>query len=255
MNELDQIIKFHFTQSIFDIILISSFKALLVFISITELESASIRIALKTASLTDDSNLNSNPSDTENLINSEIEPSLSSIETLKSLKQFLHIFTIVVNLACVIYLSIKFGFVLNLIINDTKLPMHYFYFAALTTEFGLCLIELLFSCFSWRNMRTIGRIVHSQASLTESEQTEKKKVNIKRLIGLSYPERYHIAIAFVMLIISSFTNIVSPYFFGSVVDSAVNYTDLSKMNKYIIYLFVIYFWARLLAAFVLGYSK
>ena len=44
-DEYDQIIKFHFTESIFDIFLLSSIKSIILIISIAELELAVVRIA------------------------------------------------------------------------------------------------------------------------------------------------------------------------------------------------------------------
>ncbi len=67
-----------------------------------------------------------------------------------------------------------------------------------------------------------------------------KKINVKRLLSLSYPERYIIFTAFLTLILASATTIVIPFFFGSVIDAATNFTDLAKMNQYIIYMFLIY---------------
>ena len=46
LKEIDQIIHFHFTNSIFDIILLSSFKALFLFILITELENSCMWIIM-----------------------------------------------------------------------------------------------------------------------------------------------------------------------------------------------------------------
>lgn len=65
-------------------------------------------------------------------------------------------------------------------------------------------------------------------------------MNLRRLIGLAHPERYLIMIAFVMLLISSSTNIIVPYFFGAVVDAALNFTDLSEMYKYIGYMSLVF---------------
>ncbi|RNA22673.1 ABC transporter B family [Brachionus plicatilis] len=244
-SELDQIIKFHFTESIFDIVFLSSFKALILFILISEIESACYKIAVRTASLTKrsqsvDVNLSTNTDDTENLI--EIQD-FSSTNT--SAKNYLQIFSLSISVASLAFILTKFGFVTNLFIRankeDSKLPMSYYFYAILITEFVFCFLEVLFSVLNWRFMRTFGKFVCSKALANETEDVDgKKKVNIKRLISLSYPERFHIFIAFIMLIISSFTNIVSPYFFGSVVDSAVNYTDLTEMNKYIFYLLGIY---------------
>nr|QUF59446.1 ATP-binding cassette transporter Abcb10-like [Brachionus angularis] len=241
-NELDQIIKFHFTQSIFDVVLLSSFKALILFVLVTELETVVIKISIEVAQnqRIPDQTESTNLSDQETLV-TEIS---SSLKNLRLIKKILHLTIIIVNLSSLIYISIKFGFVLNLFIksNNQNLPMHSFYFATLCTELGFCLIEFFTSFLSYKSMRAIGLIVNRLALSTEPETSEipKKKASIKRLIGLSYPERFHISIAFIMLIVSSFTNIVSPYFFGSVVDSAVNYPNLTEMNKYIIYLFLIY---------------
>lgn len=47
-------------------------------------------------------------------------------------------------------------------------------------------------------------------------------------------------VAFVMLLISSSTNIIVPYFFGAVVDAAINFPDLSKMYAYIGYMSLVF---------------
>ena len=44
-SELNQIIKYHFTESIFDILILSSFKALILFVLINELEQTYLIIA------------------------------------------------------------------------------------------------------------------------------------------------------------------------------------------------------------------
>nr|APD26511.1 ATP-binding cassette transporter subfamily B member 10-like protein [Brachionus koreanus] len=244
-SELDQIIKFHFTESIFDIVFFSSFKALIIFILITEIESACYKIAIKTAnkvkkSHSVDIHTSTNTDDSENLIETTDYSTNDS-----SAKKYLQIFNLIMSMASLAFILVKFVFVTNLYIKakkeDKKLPISSYFYAILITELVFCFIEFLFSILNWKFMRNFGKFVCSKAMADDTQTIDdKKSVNIKRLISLSYPERFYIFTAFIMLIISSFTNIVSPYFFGSVVDSAVNYTDLSKMNKYIFYLLGIY---------------
>nr|QNH67877.1 ATP-binding cassette transporter subfamily B member 10-like protein [Brachionus rotundiformis] len=244
-SELNQIIKFHFTESIFDIVFLSSFKALILFILISEIESSCYKIAINTAnqvkkSQSVDISSSTNTDDTESLIDTQQNSNGDN-----SVKKYLQAFTLVISLVSFAFILVKFGFVTNLFINakknDDKYPMSIYFYAILITEMIFCFLEFLLSLLNWRFMRNFAKLVCSKALANETEAIDdKKKVNIRRLISLSYPERYFIFSAFIMLIVSSFTNIVSPYFFGSVVDSAVNYTDLSKMNKYIFYLLGIY---------------
>nr|UOU03333.1 ATP-binding cassette subfamily B10-like [Brachionus rubens] len=251
-NELDQIIKFHFTESIFDVILLSSFKALLLFVLITEIESVCFKIALSTANNVRNTQSievgsSTNMSDSENLIQNP--PSSNDTESLRLIKKCLQLTLLVSTILSLVFLAIKFGFITDLFVksNNEKVHMHLFYYVTLIVELAFTLIQVLFSALNWIYMRKFGKYVCSKALSEEPENqvTKKKNVNVTRLISLSYPERYQISIAFVMLIISSFTNIVSPYFFGLVVDSAVNYTDLTEMNKYIFYLFLVYFFGSL----------
>ena len=239
-NELDQIIKYHFTESIFDIIVLSSLKAILLFVFVSELENdhkttASRRVEEMKKYETENNSLNK---DSEALI----EPYKSS----NTAKIFHFVILVICLLSCV-YTVIKFALVLNLIIiarssqDHDDLPMDYFYFGVLTTEMGFSLIQLIFSLLSWKCMNTFVK-QHTEESIAQtSNPNEKKKINLDRLLALSFPECYLIIMAFIMLVASSVTNIVVPFFFGSVIDAALKYQDLSEMNKYIIYMFVIYF--------------
>lgn len=92
-----------------------------------------------------------------------------------------------------------------------------------------------------RLIKTVLELKHKleQESVSDDKDA-KKKVNLRRLISLSYPERYLIFVAFIMLIISSLTNIIVPYFFGAVVDSATKFPDMAEMNKYIGYMSLVF---------------
>ena len=64
-SELNQIIKYHFTESIFDILILSSFKALILFVLINELEQTYLIIAT-TKSNKQQQQQQQQPSTTEN---------------------------------------------------------------------------------------------------------------------------------------------------------------------------------------------
>ena len=245
-REIDQIIKFHFTESIFDILLIASFKAIILFILVSELEKVCIEL-ISNSRETEINQSNSNlvnTDDQDTLINNQ-NSNNNDIKYFKTIRKFLHLIVLLISLSVMIYCAVKFALVLRLIVNPVdikhdKLPMDYFYFSILITEFALSIIEVLFSCLSWMFMRKLPLLIRDQAILNESQAGKPKKIDLRRLIGLSYPERYLIFVAFIMLMISSVSNIVVPFFFGSVVDAALKFKDLDEMNKYIIYMFLVF---------------
>lgn len=251
-NELDQIIRFHFTESIFDIILLCSIKLLILFILISELETTCLRSANKIAreTLKELENQNENDSIINQDDNHEDDQELilnraklnNSIE-----KKMLHYLVFFICLSSMIYSCVKFSIVLKIIIesNTTKSNLHmdYFFFALLCTEFGFSLIELFVSLFSWKFMRdfhsNILKQMISKQTRSELEQNENKKVDLKRLLKTARSELSILVGATLFMTISSVTNIIVPYFFGAVVDAATKYTDLNQMNLYVIYMFII----------------
>jgi len=70
----------------------------------------------------------------------------------------------------------------------------------------------------------------------ESESDQKKNIDLKRLLSIMKPELGILFIGSIMLVISSISNIIVPYFFGIVVDSATRYSDLTEMNMFVIYM-------------------
>lgn len=224
----------------------SSLKAMAIFILITELGIVCTTIALnslennrKEAETGSTSQIQSDHETLINPVNTE------SMSHNKIFKRLLHLATLFLCLACAVYTIIKFSFILKDISKFKSqeipsMPMDYYYFAILCVELAFVLIQSVISCFSWKGMRSLALQVQKDASSTETDKKSNTKVNIQRLLSLSLPERYIIAVAFVMLIISSLTTIVIPFFFGSVIDAATKFTDLSEMNKYIIYMFLVY---------------
>ena len=250
-NELDQILKFHFTQSIFDILILSSFKSLLLFVLINELEQTYLVITTNSKAPTKREAPTAS-SDQETLINastSDIDPSNSVViqnSQHNFRKNILHFFVVFINITCLVYTAVKFAFVLHEILVDKSEknvpPMHYYHFSALAVELGFCIAQILSACLSWTFMRRLCKLAATQRDEYDPTKTPPaKKVDIKRLISLSYPERFYILVAFLMLIIASTSNIAVPYFFGAVVDSAQKYSDLTEMNKYVFYMFAVFF--------------
>lgn len=235
----------------------SSFKAMLLYILICELESACIQIAIHSAAklrqeinaaeTTTESTTDTaaNQHDQESLIHSS-ETNLGPVTSTQKIRKLMHLLIIGISLASFLYTVIKFSLILKEIVayqegKRDKLPMDYYFFAAICTELVLCFIQLIFATLSWKCMRAFTADVQRNQSNEANSDNEPKKVNIKRLVTLSYPERYVISIAFIMLVISSATNVLLPVYFKLIIDAAMNYEDLAEMNKYIVYMFLVYF--------------
>ena len=222
-NELDQIVKFDFKNSVFDVIVFASVKTMLLFILISELEAATICVLEA-----------ENPS---------VQNSLNTSSTdYKLAKRILHFLVSFVCVCASVYLAVKFSLVLSEIVQKQN-KMSYFFFSVLVTEFGFSLVQLLLATLGWSSMRKLSLEIQAQRLRDEIDDAEptKKGTNIRRLIGLSYPERFIIFLGFLMLIVSSVTTVIVPFFFGSVVDAALNYPDLTEMNKYVIIMFLVFF--------------
>ena len=195
---------------------------MLLFVLINELEQTYLIIATYAGNLPK-RETQANNGDHETLINSSNndigQVSFSDDIHYKFRKNILHFLLIFINTVSFIYVTIKFSFVLYEIIqcqNENKqLPMYWLHFSALVTELAFCFVQLFFGYSSWIFMRRLCVLATTQCINSNSSQNQPvKKVNLKRLISLSYPERYYIFIAFLMLLVSSISNIAVPYFFG-----------------------------------------
>jgi hypothetical protein len=250
LSELDQIVKFHFTQSIFDIILLSSFKAMLLFILVSELENRTLLDIVESTESSSSLNANTSSVDQE-IVSDQAQANTTSssanfvnVKISPPLIKLYHFMIFLLCSASLAYTAVKFGIVLVQMVSkdSNEQKMHGFYFSIICVELAFSCVLFVFSLLSVYFMKRLRATPIAQLLQTESGD-KNKKVNLRRLISLSYPERFLISIAFVMLMISSVTNIIMPYYFGAIVDSALNYPDLSKMNYNILYLFL---------AFVLG---
>ena len=268
--------KYNFTESVFDIIVLASCKALVLFIIITELEIATVQISLNHANHV--LNINNNEEnqnrsrrsdaetvsfngDTEALVNQLSHSEDNNANAcLKLIKRSLLIVILILNFFSLVYVTVKFSFILKLIVDNQKKlntyltilfnanltpAMNFFFFSILVAQLGFELVEFIFACCSWKFLDRLSKQVLEQqfksSTLTAAAEAQNKKpVSFARLLSLSYPERFLLMIGFLLLIISSVTNIAVPYFFGLVVDSAVKFTDLKEMNKYIIYMFLVF---------------
>ncbi len=226
----------------------SSFKALLLFVLINELEQTYLIITTH-ASILSKRNSQENGADRETLINSSNNDmhqiSFSEEHQNNFRKNILHFLLIFLNTIAFIYTTIKFSFVLNEIIKSQSekksKPMYWLHFSALVAELSFCLIQLLLGYLSWIFMRRLCVFAAAQHSNFDSSQSKRaKEVNLKRLISLSYPERFYIFVAFLMLLVSSISNIAVPYFFGLVIDASEKFADLSEMNKYVLYMLAVF---------------
>jgi hypothetical protein len=223
--------------------LLSSFKTLIIYISITELENVSLKIISRSR----EQIIVASSSEPRNQIDqgTSTETQNQYVFYLEEIKKGLQLSIFIFTFVCFSYIIIKFSFILNDIIQSTikKEPWNIdlYCFIIICVELAFSLIEFLFSCMNWFYMRKLSTIALNQMINVETENNqEKKRVDLRRLISLSYPERYHLAIAFIMLVVASVTNIIVPYFFGTVVDSALNYPDLKEMNKYIFYMIMVF---------------
>jgi len=255
-SEFDQIVRFHFTQSIFDILLLSSVKLVLLYILISELERSCIQIAIYSFPIYSNAQINeinqsadepvevvastSGTADNDLLIR-ETYVQITNNSFVYFFKRLFHFLILIICLISMIYSSVKFSLVLKLIIESQttkshRLPMEFYFFSIICTEFAFTLLELLFSLFSWKFMSKVISTILKQLISNESESDQKKNIDLKRLLSIMKPELGILFIGSIMLVISSISNIIVPYFFGIVVDSATRYSDLTEMNMFVIYM-------------------
>ena len=222
----------------------------------SELENSSVKIAMNSSAArmhqqTLETSNNLNIEQCESLVDfTKRTDSKTSLLITKLMIKILHLIIVLICLCSSAYTATKFAFVLNINADKArsgrKLSMDHFYFSMLSIEMVFSFIQLLMSLCSWKFMHLLIKNIQKELNASESAKSQKKKkINLKRLIALSYPERFLIIMAFAMLLASSITNIVVPFFFGSVIDSAINYPDLSEMNKYIFFMFFMYFFGSI----------
>ena len=166
--------------------IIATVKAAVLFVSISELEEFTTRIALysapvnaerQQAGLIDNEHEREGEDDDghgdeiEVAINythqdSFLERGRANLGFYRKIKKLLHPLVLVFSLCAAIYISVKFGFVLSLIVknraSETSLPMTMFFFTILATEVAFAIVEFIFSLFTWTFMRRIRQFVLSK---------------------------------------------------------------------------------------------
>ena len=171
--------------------IIATVKAAVLFVSISELEEFTTRIALysapvnaerQQAGLIDNEHEREGEDDghgdeIEVAINythqdSFLERGRANLGFYRKIKKLLHPFVLVFSLCAAIYISVKFGFVLNLIVknraSETSLPMTMFFFTILATEVAFAIVEFVFSLFTWTFMRRIRQFVLSKLEFSDN---------------------------------------------------------------------------------------
>ena len=241
----------------------ASFKCLILFVLINELEQTYLIIATAISNkqriprdptngqvISSNPNAITNNSDTEVLINGSITYMDQNSSVLimtpneNMRKNIIHLLIMFFNIISLIYTTIKFSFVLHSMIlsqNENKpLPMNMLHFAALAVEFGFCLLQLVSGCLSWVYMRRLCVFAAAQRVCFDRTRNQlQKPMNLKRLFSMSTPERFHILLGFLMLILCSLSNVAVPYFFGVAVDAANANSDLNLMNKDVFIMFTV----------------
>lgn len=172
------------TESVFDILILSSLKALVLFILISELESVTIKIANSSATRIKKEKLAESATTSEHINTDQetlIESELSSVQMPQSSMQHrvYSCLIVFVTAACLIYTAIKFTLVLMLIVQfeqskSSALPMDYYYFTMICIELGLCLIQVVIACFKGRSMRSLAAEIVLKS--IENNTIKKEKV-------------------------------------------------------------------------------
>ena len=183
INELDQIIKFDYVTSVFDIIVISSLKSITLFILISELEILCKDLTFSIKKFDENSSLTNN----EVEIVDEVELVVKNLgpEHLRYLKSILHISILLVSTINLIYGILKFSFIINAFINANKMPIDVIFFSIVVVSNVFGLLQLVLSSLSWYFMK---KIENAEIKKQENDKNEKtKKFNLKRLLSLAKP--------------------------------------------------------------------
>ncbi|XP_013415862.1 ABC transporter B family member 25 isoform X2 [Lingula anatina] len=207
---------FHWTESVFDTVLVTVTKVVILFAIYSLLEDVSMKLV--------DEPFNS---------------------TLQGHKRWLHAFCILFSILCLAHASTKGGFVLYRYLHDSDYSgMHITYYVALITSATFCFLETLMSLLSFTFMqrlkvfRVLHRLDEHYRELDENGKPIKKKVDLKRMLSLAKPEAGLITVATLCLLVSSGTTMIAPLFFGKVVDAAL--ISMEKLNLTILILGLIY---------------
>ncbi len=223
--------------------MIASFKAIILFVCISELEVKVLDLLFFSR--------NDSPSNDQEVIDQQStgnssEPSVGGSNTLgylNALKSFIQYCMITVAFLSLVFYVVKFGLVLNqYIANGNRLPLDLFYFVSFVVSLAFTLVELILASLSGLFMNKLGHtpFIELTTDNTASKSDQKKSVSLTRLFSLSKPELHLLLLGFIALCFSSATQVIAPYFFGQVIDAAEKYADLSEMNMSVLTMFLTY---------------
>nr|XP_032812059.1 ABC transporter B family member 1-like isoform X1 [Petromyzon marinus] len=110
----------------------------------------------------------------------------------------------------------------------------------LISSFAFSLFEFVLNilCHRFLNKLELLRIIHKVEDTQEEEDKRKKNVGICRVLSLAKEETGIVVLGMIALLGSSGTQMVSPVFFGKVIDAARN--SMNELNEAIFILFGIY---------------
>ncbi|XP_007900472.1 ABC transporter B family member 1 [Callorhinchus milii] len=152
---------------------------------------------------------------------------------LKRKREILHLVSFVISGLWVVYTLAK-G--ITVLVKQSYSEMHLTFKIVCISTLVFSLIEFPFCILCNRFLRRLQilRIVHS----IEEERTRKSKADLKRLFSLAKDETWLCVGGLLALVASCVSQVVAPYFFGKVIDSAMDSMD--ALDKMILILFGIY---------------
>ncbi|XP_064613238.1 uncharacterized protein LOC135477020, partial [Liolophura sinensis] len=214
---VDNILHFHYKQSVFDLALMASVKVILTFLIYWKLEEQTVKLIDHPYEVTRRRNV-----------------------------RLLHTAALLAAIVFLAYCVTKGGIILNSFLNDPAfVPLHPTYYGLVISAPCFSLVELVVALLSFVAMRRLKlqRILHrfndEGQELDEEGKPKKKSASIMRLVKLAKSECGLIGFGVIGLLVSSGAQMVAPLFFGKVVDAAqksmadLNMTVLTLLGIYI----------------------
>eukprot|EP00118_Oscarella_pearsei_P003549 m.14741 g.14741 ORF g.14741 m.14741 type:complete len:774 (+) comp25958_c0_seq1:25-2346(+) len=215
----DSVIHYSFFFSAFDLAVLSILKVLLGLLLISRAESASLRA-----------------------VDSPYEPGHA-----KSRRLCLTLLT-VLNFAVLCFVLVKGGLILGYAYEEkfgSEEPLTYGVAVIASVVFSL--IEVVLCIVAGKKMaestlKTIMQPINADKEESGDGEGKKKKrkINLRRLLGLVGPDAYVLLAGFVFLLVSTGANSVAPLFFAKVIDGAVS-EKMNEVNKWALILFLVFF--------------
>ncbi|XP_046337854.2 ABC transporter B family member 1-like [Haliotis rufescens] len=200
---VDNILRFHLRQSVFDLAIIATCKALFLVPFYRLLE--------------------------ESFYNQIQHPFQQKFR--RNARVF-HILVVFLSFAFLAFSATKGGLVLYSILQDPSYPgMHSTYYALVVSAACFSLLEFFMCLWSFvalrklESIRVMHRVNAKGEELDEEGKPIEKAVDLKRLMTLAKPEAGLLTVGIVALLGSSAASMVGPLFFGKVVDAAQKSMD------------------------------